>query len=79
MCRVMMLGGAGVGKSSLCSQFLSSEHANTYERVEDSVEKEVIVAVNDKQSRIVFIDHQHGDMSLENLVRNKATSKTIQI
>ena len=44
----MMLGGAGVGKSSLCSQFLSSEHANTYERVEDSVEKEVIIAVNDK-------------------------------
>ena len=73
--RVMMLGGAGVGKSSLCSQFLSSEHANTYERVEDSVEKEVIVAVNDKQSRIVFIDHQHGEMSLENLVTNQCCLK----
>ena len=71
----MMLGGAGVGKSSLCSQFLSSEHANTYERVEDSVEKEVIVAVNDKQSRIVFIDHQHGEMSLENLVTNQCCLK----
>lgn len=66
--RVMMLGGAGVGKSSLCSQFLSSEHANTYERVEDTLEKEVIVAVNDKQSRIVFIDHQHGEMSLDILL-----------
>ena len=69
MIRVLMLGGAGVGKSSLCCQFLSSEHANTYERVEDTLEKEVIVAVNDKQSRIVFIDHQHGEMSLENQVK----------
>ena len=70
-----MLGGTGVGKSSLCSQFLSSDHADTYERVEDSVEKEVIVAVNDKQSRIVFIDHQHGELSLENLVKTKTTFK----
>ena len=69
MLRVLMLGGAGVGKSSLCCQFLSSEHANTYDRVEDTLEKEVIVAVNDKQSRIVFIDHQHGEMSLENQVK----------
>ena len=68
-----MLGGTGVGKSSLCSQFLSSDHADTYERVEDSVEKEVVVAVNDKQSRIVFIDHQHGELSLENLVKTKTT------
>ena len=66
-----MLGGTGVGKSSICSQFLSSDHADTYERVEDSVEKEVVVAVNDKQSRIVFIDHQHGELSLENLVKTK--------
>ncbi len=28
--RVLMLGGPGVGKSSLCSQFLSSDHINTY-------------------------------------------------
>ena len=73
--RVVMLGGTGVGKSSLCSQFLSSDHADTYERVEDSVEKEVVVAVNDKQSRIVFIDHQHGELSLENLVKTKTTFK----
>ena len=35
---------------------------------EDSVEKEVVVAVNGEESRVVFIDHQHGAMKLENLV-----------
>lgn len=66
--RVVMLGGEGVGKSSICCQFLSSEHVNTYARVEDSVEKEVVVAVNGLESKVVFIDHQHGAMKLENLV-----------
>ena len=28
------------------------------------MEKEVSVAVNDKESRIIFVDHQHGDMSV---------------
>ena len=28
--RILMLGAPGVGKSSLCSQFLSSDHINTY-------------------------------------------------
>jgi GTPase SAR1 family protein len=27
-----MLGAAGVGKTSLCAQFLSSDHINTYDR-----------------------------------------------
>ena len=35
---------------------------------EDSVEKEVVVAVNGLESKVVFIDHQHGAMKLENLV-----------
>ena len=34
-----MLGAQGVGKSSLCSQFLSSEHVNTYEKVGEWVGK----------------------------------------
>ena len=33
LCRVLMLGATGVGKSALCSQFLSSEHINTYATV----------------------------------------------
>ena len=31
--RVTMLGASGVGKSSLTSQFLSSDHMNTYDTV----------------------------------------------
>ena len=31
--RVVMLGGPGVGKSAISSQFLSSDHVNTYESV----------------------------------------------
>ena len=75
-----MLRASQVGKSSLCAQFLSSEHINTYDKVgkgcgkhtkgtnyiflEDSVCKEVSVAVNDAETRIIFVDHQHGDMSV---------------
>jgi len=68
--RVVLVGGPEVGKSSLCSQFLSSEHVNTYARVEDSVtvEKEVVVAVDGEEGRLVFIDHQHGAASLESLL-----------
>lgn len=64
--RVLLLGGPQVGKSSLCAQFLSSEHINAYDRVEDTVCKEVSVAVNKEEKRLVFVDHQHGDMSIEN-------------
>ena len=32
-CRVLMLGAPGVGKSSICAQFLSSEHINAYDKV----------------------------------------------
>ena len=31
---------------------------------EDCIEKEVSVALNEQENRIVFIDHQHGDMSV---------------
>ena len=30
----------------------------------DTVEKEVILAVNGQESRIVFVDHTHGDMQV---------------
>ena len=85
--RVVMLGGQGVGKSAICSQFLSSDHVNTYENVgrredfflslwvsikdhiaEDSVEKDVGLSVDGRESHLVFIDHGHGTMKLENLL-----------
>jgi len=64
--RVLLLGASGVGKSSLCAQFLSSEHINAYDKVEDSVMKEVSVAVDGEEARISFVDHMHGEMSVEN-------------
>ena len=133
---MLLLGASGVGKSSLCAQFLSSEHINAYDKVgqchfsflstanslrhlefletrnhdqnhlkhffattdnsligkrdfrarifarlavfyfssssnpfltaltEDSVMKEVSVAVDGEEARISFVDHMHGEMSV---------------
>ena len=86
--KVLMLGASEVGKSSLCVQFVTSEHVNTYHSVgeakhyitehhitrlscntlsisDDSVCKEVHMAVNKEEARIVFIDHKHGEISLD--------------
>ena len=62
--RVLILGASGVGKTSLCSQFLSSTNNNsTYEPDCESVEKEVEVSINNQETRLVFIDHTHGEIS----------------
>ena len=39
--KVTMLGAPGVGKSALTSQFLSSDHMNTYDNVGESVSQSV--------------------------------------
>lgn len=64
--RVLLLGAGQVGKSSLCAQFMSSDHVNTYLKVEDDVCKEVSVNIDGLETRIVFVDHQHGEISVEN-------------
>ena len=56
-----MLGAEQVGKSAICSQVLSSENSDTYDSVEPSVEKEVIVCVDEMESRLVFVDHPAGE------------------
>ena len=61
--RVLILGATGVGKTSLCSQFLSSANNNSYEPDSESVEKEVSVSINNQETRLVFIDHTHGEIS----------------
>jgi len=63
--RVLMLGPPGVGKSSICAQFLSSEHINTYHKVEDGVCKDVSICINEVEARMVFVDHRHGEMSVK--------------
>ena len=62
--RVLMLGAAGVGKTSLCSQFLSSANNNSYEPDSESIEKEVSVSINNQETRLVFVDHTHGEISV---------------
>ena len=59
-----MLGSGSVGKSAICSQVLSSENLNTYDSVENSVEKEVMVSVDMKESNLVFIDHPAGELEV---------------
>ena len=53
-----MLGSAAVGKTSLCSQIMSSENINTYDNLENNcdVEREVVVEVDNEASNIVFTD-----------------------
>ena len=53
-----MLGPAAVGKTSLCSQIMSSENINTYDNLENNcdVEREVVVEVDNVASNIVFTD-----------------------
>ena len=45
-----------------CSERISTFCIFLYS--EDSVEKDVVLAVNGQESRIVFVDHQHGEMGV---------------
>ena len=54
-----------MGKTSLCSRFLSSTNNNsTYEPDCESVEKAVSVSINNQETRLVFVDHTHGEISV---------------
>ncbi|XP_037077074.1 uncharacterized protein LOC119098256 [Pollicipes pollicipes] len=75
--RVMMLGEAGVGKSSLINQFMSSEYMNTYDaslgKCDDEFgEKSVSVLLDGEESEIIFIDHPAHEMSAENALTTYA-------
>jgi len=69
---VLVVGGQGVGKSSLCSQFVSAENINTYELAQDQgqggVHRRVGMEVDGQESTFSFIDHQHGEHEVEALV-----------
>ncbi|KAJ8672519.1 hypothetical protein QAD02_003778 [Eretmocerus hayati] len=66
--RVVLLGDSGVGKSALVSQFMTSEYMNTYDASLDDEfgEKTVSILLDGEESDMVFIDHPHIEMSLEN-------------
>ncbi|XP_054274322.1 uncharacterized protein LOC128994092 isoform X1 [Macrosteles quadrilineatus] len=75
--RVVMLGSAGVGKSSLISQFMTSEYLHAYDTsigssVEDDEcgEKSVSVLLDGEESELTFIDHPSSEMSPEDCLSN---------
>lgn len=55
--RVLMLGGVGVGKTALVSQFMSSDTANAYDgSQEEEIEKSVAVVLEGKEYELLFSD-----------------------
>ncbi|KAL1454820.1 hypothetical protein WDU94_008954 [Cyamophila willieti] len=62
--RVLMLGAAGVGKSSLINQFMTSEYLHAYDTsIDDEFgEKSVSVLLDGEESELTFIDHQFAEM-----------------
>lgn len=66
--KVLMLGGAAVGKSSLVSQFMTSEYLHAYDTSidDDSGEKTVSVLLSGEESELTFIDHSYMEMTPEN-------------
>ncbi|XP_065332259.1 uncharacterized protein LOC135934443 [Cloeon dipterum] len=68
--RVIMLGAAGVGKSSLISQFMTSEYLHAYDTSLDDEfgEKAVSVLLDGEESELSFIDHPTSEMSPENCI-----------
>ncbi|XP_059614332.1 uncharacterized protein LOC132260315 isoform X2 [Phlebotomus argentipes] len=65
--RVLMLGATAVGKSSLVSQFMTSEYLHAYDTSidDESGEKSVSVLLSGEESELIFIDHASTDMSPE--------------
>ncbi|XP_076766285.1 uncharacterized protein LOC143433058 [Xylocopa sonorina] len=66
--RVVLVGDSGVGKTALVSQFMTSEYMNTYDASLDDEfgEKTVSILLDGEESEMVFIDHPHVEMSVEN-------------
>ncbi|KAH0816364.1 hypothetical protein GEV33_006427 [Tenebrio molitor] len=64
--RVVMLGDAGVGKTALVSQFMTSEYMNTYDASLDDEfgERTVSVLLDGEESEMIFIDHPASEMSV---------------
>ncbi|XP_026668378.1 uncharacterized protein LOC108623746 [Ceratina calcarata] len=65
--RILMLGAPAVGKSSLVSQFMTSENLHAYDTSidDESGEKTVSVLLAGEESELTFIDLSSADMTPE--------------
>lgn len=72
--RVLMLGGPAVGKSSLVSQFMTSEYLHAYDTSldDESGEKSVSVLLAGEESELTFIDHSYTEMTPESCISKYA-------
>ena len=74
-----MLGGSGVGKSTISTKFGSSAHSRnikcrfstelptnyTFVKVTVvNVEKEINICLNETHSKLLFVDHAYGEISV---------------
>lgn len=68
--RVLMLGAPAVGKSSLVSQFMTSEYLHAYDTSldDESGEKTVSVLLAGEESELTFIDHSYAEMTPDSCV-----------
>ncbi|XP_014227143.1 uncharacterized protein LOC106652602 [Trichogramma pretiosum] len=68
--RVLMLGASSVGKSSLVSQFMTSEYLHAYDTSidDESGEKTVSVLLAGDESELTFVDHPYSEMTPENCI-----------
>ncbi|KAJ8925410.1 hypothetical protein NQ315_009242 [Exocentrus adspersus] len=68
--RVLMLGGPAVGKSSLVSQFMTSEYLHAYDTSidDESGEKSVSVLLAGEESELCFIDFATADLSPDSCI-----------
>ncbi|XP_073986491.1 uncharacterized protein isoform X2 [Rhodnius prolixus] len=63
--KVLMLGSADVGKTSLISQFMTSEFLHAYDNSidEEAIDKSVSVLLDGEETELVFVDHPYSEMS----------------
>ncbi|BET00099.1 Ras family [Nesidiocoris tenuis] len=73
--KVVMVGSSDVGKSSLISQFMTSEYLHSYDNsIDDEFgEKSVSVLLDGEESELIFVDHSSAEMSPTSCLDNYRT------
>lgn len=63
--RILLLGGSGVGKTSLTQQFLTSKDVKDDDIDDDGAEKFVTVLLDGKESTVIFMDSDYDKNSYD--------------